>query len=153
MALIATNFLGQNTPAIMATEAQYMEMWAQDAAAMYTYAADSSALSTLTSFDEPPRTTNEAGQAAQTRALAQTAGTATSARTQSLLRVAAQATPPPTPQPSGVSTNALHGLHGLHGLEGLNGNEALEGEDAAVTAPPSLEMDQCGPGCFPPWAG
>src|SRR5271163_1309866 len=58
MALIATNFFGQNTPAIMATEAQYMEMWAQDAAAMYTYAADSSTVSTLTSFDEPPRTTN-----------------------------------------------------------------------------------------------
>ena len=33
--LIATNILGQNTPAIAATEAQYMEMWAQDAAAMY----------------------------------------------------------------------------------------------------------------------
>jgi PPE-repeat protein len=150
MALIATNFLGQNTPAIMATEAQYMEMWAQDAAAMYTYAADSSTLSTLTSFNEPPRTTNEAGQAAQTRALAQTAGTATSARTQSLLRLVPQPTPPPTPQPSGVSTNTLHGLHGLHGLEGLNGNDGLEGEDAALTAPPSLEMDQCGPGCFPP---
>ena len=39
MALIATNFFGQNTPAIMATEAQYMEMWAQDAAAMYGYQA------------------------------------------------------------------------------------------------------------------
>ena len=35
MALIATNFFGQNTPAIMATEADYVEMWAQDAAAMY----------------------------------------------------------------------------------------------------------------------
>jgi PPE-repeat protein len=30
--LVATNFLGQNTPAISATEAQYAEMWAQDAA-------------------------------------------------------------------------------------------------------------------------
>ncbi|ETW24839.1 hypothetical protein MGAST_06030, partial [Mycobacterium gastri 'Wayne'] len=35
LALIATNFFGQNTPAIAATEAQYAEMWAQDAAAMY----------------------------------------------------------------------------------------------------------------------
>jgi PPE-repeat protein len=32
--LVATNFLGQNTPAIAATEAQYAEMWAQDAAVM-----------------------------------------------------------------------------------------------------------------------
>src|SRR6516162_3146992 len=30
MALIATNIFGQNTPAIMATEAEYSEMWAQD---------------------------------------------------------------------------------------------------------------------------
>src|SRR6201999_927121 len=37
MALIASNVLGQNTPAIAATEAQYMEMWAQDATAMYGY--------------------------------------------------------------------------------------------------------------------
>lgn len=32
---VATNILGQNTPAIAATETQYAEMWAQDAAAMY----------------------------------------------------------------------------------------------------------------------
>jgi PPE-repeat protein len=32
--LVATNVLGQNTPAIAVTEAQYGEMWAQDAAAM-----------------------------------------------------------------------------------------------------------------------
>ena len=41
MTLIATNLLGQNTPAIMATEAEYSEMWAQDATAMYNYAASS----------------------------------------------------------------------------------------------------------------
>jgi PPE-repeat protein len=41
MALIATNFFGQKTPAIMATEAQYTEMWAQDAAAMFGYAGAS----------------------------------------------------------------------------------------------------------------
>ena len=88
MALIATNFFGQNTPAIMATEAQYMEMWAQDATAMYTYAADSSTASTLSSYNEPPRTTNEAGQPAQARAAAQTAGNATSAHPQTLVQQA-----------------------------------------------------------------
>lgn len=35
--LIATNFLGVNTPAIAAAEAAYQEMWAQDAAVMYGY--------------------------------------------------------------------------------------------------------------------
>ena len=42
-ALIATNILGQNTAAIAATEAQYAEYWAQDAAAMSGYAASSAA--------------------------------------------------------------------------------------------------------------
>ncbi len=42
MTLIATNLLGHNTPAIAATEAQYVEMWAQDVAAMFGYAASSS---------------------------------------------------------------------------------------------------------------
>jgi PPE-repeat protein len=54
-ALIATNFLGQNTPAIAAAEAQYGEMWAQDAAAMYGYAGSSAAASTLTPFDQISR--------------------------------------------------------------------------------------------------
>jgi PPE-repeat protein len=40
-ALVATNFLGQNTPAIMATEALYMEMWFQDGLTMDAYAASS----------------------------------------------------------------------------------------------------------------
>ncbi len=39
MILIATNLLGQNTPAIAVNEAEYGEMWAQDAAAMFGYAA------------------------------------------------------------------------------------------------------------------
>ncbi len=37
LTLVATNFLGINTPAIAATEAEYAEMWAQDATAMYGY--------------------------------------------------------------------------------------------------------------------
>ena len=37
MTLIATNFLGQNTPAIAMTELDYLEMWAQDVAAMVGY--------------------------------------------------------------------------------------------------------------------
>ncbi|WP_067971671.1 PPE family protein, SVP subgroup [Mycolicibacter icosiumassiliensis] len=47
MLLIATNVLGQNTPAIAAAEAAYAEMWAQDATAMYGYAGAASAASAL----------------------------------------------------------------------------------------------------------
>ncbi len=61
MMLIATNILGQNTPAIAATEAHYMEMWAQDATAMYAYAGSSATASQLAPFTEPPQTTNTAG--------------------------------------------------------------------------------------------
>lgn len=84
MALIATNFFGQNTPAIAATEAQYAEMWAQDAAAMYSYAGASSSASTLTPFSEPPPTTDPAGRANQGAAMAQAAG---STRVHSLSRL------------------------------------------------------------------
>jgi PPE-repeat protein len=70
-ALIATNLLGQNTPAIAATEARYMEMWAQDAAAMYAYAGSSSAASQLTPFTEPPQTTNTSWTAQPSAAISQ----------------------------------------------------------------------------------
>jgi PPE-repeat protein len=60
--LIATNVLGQNTPAITATEAVYSEMWAQDSAAMYVYAGTSASASNVTPFSPPPTTTNAAGR-------------------------------------------------------------------------------------------
>ena len=64
--LTATNIFGQNTPAIATTEAQYGEMWAQDAAAMYGYAANSAATTAkVTPFTAAPQTTNAAGLAAQ----------------------------------------------------------------------------------------
>jgi PPE-repeat protein len=63
--LVATNILGQNTPAIATTEAHYAEMWAQDAAAMYGYAGSSAAASTLTPFAQAPATTT-VGQASGT---------------------------------------------------------------------------------------
>jgi PPE family/PPE-SVP subfamily C-terminal region len=55
VSLIATNFLGQNTPAIAATEFDYLQMWAQDVAAMVGYhAGATSVASTLTPFAAPP---------------------------------------------------------------------------------------------------
>jgi len=77
MTLIATNFLGQNTPAIMATEAHYMEMWAQDAATMYGYSASSAVASALAPFTTPPNTTTP--EATTDQALMQTEANATPA--------------------------------------------------------------------------
>lgn len=58
-ALVASNLLGQNTTAIMALEAAYAEMWAQDAAAMAEYqAAAASATGGLPQFNPAPRVTN-----------------------------------------------------------------------------------------------
>ncbi|MCV7257126.1 PPE family protein [Mycobacterium shimoidei] len=73
MMLVATNILGQNTPAILLTEAHYGEMWAQDAAAMYGYAATSAVAATLTPFTPPEQATNPAGLADQAAAVAQAA--------------------------------------------------------------------------------
>jgi len=75
--LVATNVLGQNTPAIAATEAAYAEMWAQDAAAMYNYAGSASSAASLDQFSQPPPTTNPTGQSAQSVAVSQAAGTTT----------------------------------------------------------------------------
>jgi PPE-repeat protein len=60
--LVATNLLGQNTPAIMAAEAQYAQMWAQDAAAMYGYASSSAAAAQVSPFSGPSPTTSETSQ-------------------------------------------------------------------------------------------
>ena len=56
--LVATNFLGINTAAIAAVEAEYAEMWAQDVAAMFGYqAASQGAVSGLPQFTPAPQTT------------------------------------------------------------------------------------------------
>lgn len=84
-ALLATNVLGQNTPAIAVNEAQYGEMWAQDAAAMYAYAGSSAAAATVTPFSSPPDTTNAAAAASQGGAVSQAAAASSSAGVQSTL--------------------------------------------------------------------
>ena len=87
MVLVATNFFGQNTPAIAATEAQYLQMWAQDAAAMYGYAGSSAAASQLTSFTQPEQVTNAAGSAAQAAAVTEAAGAETGTAQSTLAQV------------------------------------------------------------------
>lgn len=83
-ALVATNFFGQNTAAIAATEAQYAEYWAQDAAAMYAYSASSAAAAQFSPFPSPRRTTDPGGVTAQQAAVAaaETGSTGTDSGTQ-----------------------------------------------------------------------
>lgn len=67
--LVATNILGQNTPAIAANEAMYGEFWAQDATAMGTYAAAAATAAQVTPLTEPTQSTNPAGSGAQAAAV------------------------------------------------------------------------------------
>lgn len=73
MTFAATNLLGQNSPAIEALQAEYAEMWAQDAAAMFAYAASSEAASTLLPFTAPTQAADPAGPTAAAAAAEQTA--------------------------------------------------------------------------------
>lgn len=83
--LVVTNIFGQNTAEIGATEAVYEEMWARDSAAMYTYAASSSAATALTPFDGPPPITNAAGQPVQAASVAEAASGSAAQDVQSAL--------------------------------------------------------------------
>ncbi|MDT5310268.1 MAG: hypothetical protein QOE48_5982, partial [Mycobacterium sp.] len=80
-ALVATNFLGQNTPAIAATEAHYMEMWFQDGLTMDTYATISQQAVVLPQ-QTPAPTASDGGTSANAAAAAQsTANSASSTGT------------------------------------------------------------------------
>lgn len=116
MALTATNFFGQNTPAIMATQAQYMEMWAQDAAAMYGYAGSSAVAAQVTPFRVPPQTTNSEAATNQAAAVTQATSTAAGAQAQAL------------PQAISATPQALQSLAG----------PTLSASPAAATDPPGL---------------
>jgi PPE-repeat protein len=151
MALIATNFFGQNTPAIMATEAHYMEMWAQDAAAMYGYAAASAVASTVTPFNPPVQNTNPTGTAGQAAQVANAASTPAGTAAQTVGSIAPQLTPATTMTPQLTSaatvsqavtqsTAAASSSTSLGDLLGPNGLDILgpSGLIASVLGAPSF---------------
>jgi PPE-repeat protein len=127
-ALIATNIFGQNTPAIAATEAQYLEMWAQDAAAMYSYAGSSATATQLTPFSEPPQTTNASGTAQA--AASQVSGTAANSDITTQLSQFINSLP-----------NALQGLASTVGASPTTGSTSLL---------PGLALPQIGSATLPP---
>ena len=118
-ALVATNILGQNTPAIAANEALYGEFWAQDAAAMYGYAGTSAAAATLSPLTPPAETTNPSGQGAQaaavSNAVASNGTTATLNNTLGSLQNAVSAAASPG-QGIIASSPLLTALNGLLGV-------------------------------------
>jgi PPE-repeat protein len=158
MTLIATNFLGQNTPAIMATEAEYSEMWAQDATAMYNYAASSASASAFTTFTSPPPTTNPGGLAGQAGAAAQTAGTAAGTKAQATSMQVLSSVPqalqglatPGSGSTAGLSSTAVGGaaslgssgasapIGALSSLTGASGKGMTKGAGAGLGAASSL---------------
>ena len=81
----------------MATKAQYAEMWAQDAAAMYGYAGASSAASTLAPFAAAAESANPAGLGAQAAAVAEAVGSSSgqSGVTNALAALAGELPAPP----------------------------------------------------------
>jgi PPE-repeat protein len=122
--LVATNILGQNTPAIAANEAVYGEFWAQDAAAMYGYASSASTASgTLTPLTPPVPNTNPAAQGLQQGAVSNAvASNGTSATLNSTLgslqgASSAAANPLAAAAPAADSVGGvLSALNGLFGV-------------------------------------
>jgi PPE-repeat protein len=112
--LVATNVLGQNGPAIAATEAHYGQMWAQDAAAMYGYAAQSATATKVPSFTAAPQTTTSGALAGQAAAQAQATGSSTQAALSQLTStVPGTLQGMATPTASTSSTSLLSELQGL----------------------------------------
>ena len=104
-ALVATNILGQNTPAIAANEALYGEFWAQDAAAMYGYASSAStASSTLTPLTPPAENSSPAGQGQQAAAVSSAQSAANAAASPAASSAAA------APAAASPLLSALNGL-------------------------------------------
>lgn len=131
--LVATNILGQNMPAIAAVEARYGEMWAQDAAAMYGYAAASAVAGRLNPLTGPSAVTNPAGIAGQAAAVGQAAGSVPQTGLNNLISnlpnaVMSLASPAPSEaQVSGLNAvlsfltnpNPLFVDHAWHGVSGV----------------------------------
>jgi PPE-repeat protein len=75
--LVANNFLGQNTGAIATNEANYLDMWIQDALGMDTYQVNSQAASALPAQVAAPQVASGAVPAAASAAAAPADATST----------------------------------------------------------------------------
>ncbi|WP_165757710.1 PPE family protein [Mycolicibacter senuensis] len=156
--LVATNVVGQNSAAIMASDTQYLEMWAQAANVMYSYAASSATATRVTPFTEPNQSTNPDGTANQAAAVGQanataagsTAQTAQNAQTAQLISSLPNAlqtltSPAPTDLPPATLAGLVEAFFRNASINGvvslltypLNGGMSFVGTSAAFT-PASL---------------
>src|SRR6202000_94622 len=125
LALVATNFFGQNTPAIMATEADYIEMWAQDAAAMYGYAGASSAASVLTPFATPVHSTKPSGVGAMAAAVTQAATTSAGTGAQTVAPLSTAAVPGALPGFASTAASTSTSTSPLSSLTTMTSSSAV----------------------------
>jgi PPE-repeat protein len=134
--LVATNVVGQNSAAIMASDAQYFQMWAQATDVMYSYAASSAVATAVTPFSEPTQTTNPDGAVNQAAAVTQATGNtaannnAQAAQAISSLPNALQTLTSPGPADAGLPPPTLAGL-----LEAIGRNASINGVVSLFTYP------------------
>ena len=104
--LVASNIFGQNTGLIAANEAQYGDMWAQDASAMTNYSASSTAATQqMTLFQSPQSDTTTDGTQLQTNSVLNANNVVSN--------LAATGSGNPLEPDSGDSTTGLSGLLNL----------------------------------------
>ena len=145
LALVATNFFGQNTPAIMATEALYVEMWAQDAAAMYGYAGASLAASALTPFTTPPETTNSSGLGGMAAAVTQAVSTSAGTSAQTVAPLSSTALPGALPGFASTMASSTASTSPVSSLTSLTSSSAMTSGTSLVSgAASSVSMATSG---------
>ncbi|OBI78567.1 hypothetical protein A9X01_27275 [Mycobacterium asiaticum] len=133
--LLETNLFGLNTPAIEAIQADYAEMWAQDAAAMFTYAAASESAAALTPFTQPLQVTHPTGAATEV------AAATTNASAEALTGLGFSITPQTLQGLTTLLSSASAGLLDIPaGLDSLVGELDLAATYIAVTATASLAL-------------
>jgi PPE-repeat protein len=104
--LTATNVVGQNTPLIAQLEALYAEMWAQDATAMYTYAAQAALATKVTPFAKAPEVSNQGAGATQAAAVNNASVNSAAGTAQNALSKVVTSTPSTLQQMSSPVTQA-----------------------------------------------
>jgi PPE-repeat protein len=117
--LVATNFLGVNSAAIAACEAQYAEMWVQDATTMYTYQAASATSGALQPVPPMTPATNPGFQGLQAASVAKAN---TSTPIQALLNSVSSAAITPAAVDPNSLIGAIDGFLGTPAVfNGING--------------------------------